>query len=76
MVKIESRYEKANKALKPCPFCGSKTPIIVQDDDGSAGTSIMYAIMCDPLHGGCCAQSGWEASEEEAIQAWNRRAKR
>ena len=59
--------------LKPCPFCGEEGTIIVRK--GKNGWRDRYAVLCDYEHGGCGAESGWYHYEEEAIEAWNRRAK-
>ena len=59
-----------SEELKPCPFCGSKriAPEIFNDDDD---VTVEYAISC--LN--CKAQSSYFTSFEDAINAWNTRAK-
>jgi len=56
--------------LKPCPFCGN-------NDQG------MFSIPIDSRYGDrlkyvecmvCHDQGSWAATEEEAIDAWSRRA--
>ena len=70
--------------LKPCPFCGG-TQLFVGTiaeiemmDEGHTDyllKSQNYAVVCNYIEGGCGASSGGDArSEEEAIEAWNRRA--
>lgn len=55
--------------LKPCPFCGSKAELHKRD---VLDTS--YIVECS---NGTCPASymlGWDyETEEEAIEAWNRR---
>jgi Lar family restriction alleviation protein len=49
-------------ALKLCPFCGSKTIVIVEHGPKS------YCVECDD-----CSAEVWGNSENKAIEAWNRR---
>lgn len=58
--------------LKPCPFCGTKDPIIVR----KARRQSVYG---QPIHGTrigcrCCEATMFYRSEKLAIKAWNRRA--
>lgn len=50
--------------LKPCPFCGGEATLW-QD----LGADRQFHILC-----GCGGRVGWFEAEEEAIEAWNRRA--
>lgn len=52
----------AQTGLRPCPFCGGDAYV---SDDGVA----MYMGHCAE----CNAELGWFASEETAIERWNRR---
>lgn len=64
-----------NEKLKPCPFCGGEAELQYggRGDRESAGMSF---VRCK----GCCAigkkfeVSRKYSSDEEAIEAWNRRA--
>ena len=70
--------------LKPCPFCGGKqlfvgtiAEIEMMDEDNPnyLHSKEVYSVVCDYLKGGCGASTGGGArSEDEAIEAWNRRA--
>ena len=67
--------------LKPCPFCGGTELIItscVELEDcnnfAECGGTPNYIVCCDYKQGGCGAASGYCLNEEEAIEAWNRRA--
>ena len=52
--------------LKPCPFCGN-TPMLRND----AGE---WRVECSGPECDCLPSTWWYESEEEAIEAWNRRA--
>lgn len=53
--------------LKPCPFCGGKAyRKINYDFDGKE----IYNVCCE----NCNARTEYGYSEQEAIEAWNRRA--
>lgn len=71
--------------LKPCPFCGSETaPEIYTlaelncrdtDEPEYERESEIYAVACNYSRGGCGASTGGiRETEEEAAEAWNRRA--
>ena len=70
--------------LKPCPFCGgtqlfvgtiAEIEMMDEDNPNYLHGKKTYSVVCDYLEGGCGASSGGGArSEEEAIEAWNRRA--
>ena len=51
--------------LKPCPFCGSKTPVLFE----SHGADRPYHILCE-----CGGRVGWFDTAKACIEAWNRRA--
>lgn len=54
--------------LKPCPFCGRKAWII---DTGNYYPRAFYRIVCQS----CCTMQGkLYDTQEESIEAWNRRA--
>ena len=60
--------------MKPCPFCGELlTPRIVCRI-GRNGWRDRWCVPCEYGDGGCGAESGWYYSQDEAIEAWNRRA--
>ena len=61
-----------SEALKPCPFCGGDPTIRVFK--GKDGWRDRYAVICRYDEGGCGAEGGLYHYEEEAIEAWNRRA--
>ena len=54
--------------IDPCPFCGGSASI----SHGMMGDTAMPYVECS----GCSAGSDFYFSEEEAIRAWNMRAKK
>ena len=64
------------KELKICPFCGNEKVIVLEESGNSEIFENIrnYVICCDFNNGGCGATSGYRISEEEAIEAWNKRA--
>jgi Lar family restriction alleviation protein len=56
--------------LKPCPFCGSKAFLSEFVYDLELGRVKMQFVECN----GCHATTYEYDTEEEAIEAWNRRA--
>lgn len=64
--------------LKPCPFCGDNHPQVAEDeyslggDDGETGYG--WFAYCNSTID-CFAKIGPYNTREEAIAAWNRRAK-
>lgn len=67
--------------LKPCPFCGKSTELVINEISQTLDDIIfpMFRVSCSMQTGiyaknGCGASSGWRLTEEEAVKAWNRRA--
>lgn len=62
--------------LKPCPFCGGEKVVVLEEGGNSEIFENIrnYIICCDFNNGGCGATSGFRRTEEEAIEAWNKRA--
>ena len=55
--------------LKPCPFCGGEADILEHQYQGCFTT---YGVVCLDCYSG----TDWSfETEDEAIAAWNRRAK-
>lgn len=65
------------KELRRCPFCGNENLVVLEESTDSEiyENIINYAVCCDFHRGGCGATSGYRISEEEAIEAWNKRAR-
>lgn len=65
--------------LKPCPFCGKSVAesgtiadLLITDDDWDEAH---YSVICNYNNGGCGMMLGyWYETEEDARNAWNRRA--
>ncbi len=51
--------------LKPCPFCGNKNPMIMDERRVGMG----FQVVCR----GCAAKVGGEKTERGAVKSWNRR---
>ncbi len=60
--------------LKPCPFCGNKTPVMMTRR-GKDGWRDYFFVLCDYNDGGCGASGQWNHYTDAAIEAWNRREK-
>lgn len=64
--------------LLQCPFCGSLTAPRIETSDGLQFhiEYQFYTVICDatPKHSGCGATCGFQETEEEAVEAWNKRA--
>ena len=68
--------------LKPCPFCGNKSIIVISCDEEACNahaescegcTVKSYAYCCTTRKGGCGAASGWHTTISKAKESWNRR---
>lgn len=61
-----------NEELKRCPCCGNEKIAVIRDDpfDGYQGDCSYYIVQCK----GCGLRMD-RRHKEEAIEAWNRRAK-
>ena len=64
--------------LKPCPFCGNVTHVLLTDnielgDNDEETAVLMYAVVCNYNIEGCGASSGYYEDSDDAVVAWNRR---
>ena len=58
--------------FKRCPFCGHlRTLSVITIEDWFKNDK--YKVVCGEDKFGCGASTAWYYSEEEAIEAWNRR---
>lgn len=57
-----------SEELKPCPFCGGKRAVTVVDDEAEE----RFGVKCFDCGGMIDAEKD---TLQEAIEAWNRRAK-
>lgn len=55
-----------SEELKPCPFCGESNTLFVEHD-------VSYYVVCNLCNYGCGTTAPVVRSEQEAIEAWNRR---
>jgi hypothetical protein len=64
-------------ALIQCPFCGSLTAPKVTDNVSLGYAehieAFAYAVVCSAAVGGCGATCGFQETEDDAIEAWNKR---
>ena len=60
-------FEEMYKKLRECPFCGG-SKVEVKSDNGDTG----WYILCNE----CNVKCGYYFTKEDAIGAWNRRAKK
>ncbi|MBR5202680.1 MAG: Lar family restriction alleviation protein [Clostridia bacterium] len=57
--------------IKLCPFCGSEAEVINLDPFHRKDKAFwVFGVKCKD-----CGIAVWKCSEEEAVEAWNRRAK-
>lgn len=76
--------KNAITVLKPCPFCGGTKLFVgtIAESEGQDSTypdydynCQLYTVVCSFTAGGCGAATGGTChTEDEAIEAWNRRA--
>ena len=59
--------------LKPCPKCGEAWVYVSDGDYYSGYESFGYRVSCQC--GYAWKSIGWHKTEDEAVEAWNRRAK-
>ena len=57
-----------NNTLKRCPFCGSLAEIEYEENEFAVKDN-WVKVQCTE----CGGNSGWYLSEEQAIEAWNKR---
>ena len=61
-----SMKAETDSELKPCPFCGGQTEIVLESD--------YFTVRCTNTE--CYSViDDWRTSEDEATKAWNRRIK-
>ena len=64
-------------AVRPCPFCGNRIlQLREHEPDGIRMFTKRFSVLCNWDYGGCGAESGYYYSPEEAIDIWNRRARK
>ena len=62
--------------LKPCPFCGKHTAVILKEPTYGEEriNGYQYQVVCDVHEEGCGGSGGYYDTIKEAKEAWNRRA--
>ena len=64
--RIEMQEQEVEEQLKPCPFCGGKPKVIIEED--FAGDQLYYHVWCRE-----CGIQLWAASRSVLLKKWNRR---
>lgn len=88
----DKRMRDSGVTLSPCPFCGKSVAKVTNAAELEECTHFedekicplyetweeckMKAVICGVSGGGCGAMTGYFTTEEEAVEAWNRREKR
>lgn len=57
------------KPLKPCPFCGGKAEVLINEYSDSSKEYLVACTECDGM------VERWRKTEKEAIEQWNMRTK-
>lgn len=65
--------------MNKCPFCGADVAEVVTASELEYDCPIgwgerHFSVVCNVHNGGCGATTGFYDSEEEAEEAWDRRA--
>ena len=68
----ETATSRQENELKPCPFCGSATNLVIRK---SMSHPEFTVVVCTIDLDGCGSSTAWWETEADAIAAWNRRAK-
>lgn len=63
----------SNSIFKMCPFCGRREVVHIETTEDWFHND-KYKVVCGDDDFGCGASSAWFYSEDEAVDAWNRRA--
>ncbi len=53
--------------LKPCPFCGGKAEMLIDEYSVSRKEYLVACTECDGM------VERWRETKEEAVEQWNRR---
>ena len=65
--------------MKSCPFCGMVDKLVIDEVHYRLDDIVIrqYRVCCSAEgdNTGCGASCGYQRTEEEAIERWNRRAK-
>lgn len=66
------------KEIKACPFCGKSVALVMSDAEMGYDNNGQFIVVCpfyedEDVDSGCGASSPWKYSQEEAVEAWNRR---
>lgn len=66
---IFAEMEKAEKELKPCPFCGCRKIMILIDKESTRYTFLRFRAACEK-----CSAQMYGSKLPRLVESWNRRA--
>lgn len=66
LVNIVKEWSEKNPYLKPCPFCGATSSVVIAKNP-------LWHVVCYGHKGGCGGRTGYWDNKEKAVEAWNGR---
>lgn len=67
---IFAEMEKAEKELKPCPFCGCQNVVILKDNEEWHRYNLLrFRVVCEK-----CSAQIYRGKIPQLVESWNRRS--
>lgn len=67
---VSMEMEKAEKLLKPCPFCGCQKVVILKDAEELYCYGLLrFRVVCEK-----CSAQIYRGKIPQLVESWNRRA--